>query len=373
MTQPTLLSPPSRFVYIGTYTEPLDFVDGQGEGIYSYMLDGESGELHPANPVTTGLTNPSYLTLDPHHRYLYAVQETDNWSPDAPAVYAFAVEPESGVLRFLNQQPAYGEAPCHITTDNTGRWLLVANYGTGTVALYPVLEDGRLGSATDIAHHEGSSINADRQTGPHAHHVLVDATNRYVFVADLGLDKIMVYRLDSIQGRLIPHDPPFATIHAGAGPRHLAFHPSGRYLFVLNELDATLVTLAHTEGRLTPVQIISTLPAGAEARPSCAAIRVAPSGRFIYTSNRGHDSIALFAVDETTGRLTDLGHEPTGGQTPREIVIDPSGTFLLAANQDSHTIVTFRLDVDTGHIRPVGSVASIPSPVCVAFGQQYPA
>ena len=308
----------SRFVYIGTYTEPLDFVDGQGQGIYSYILDGASGELRPANPVTTGLTNPSYLTLDPQLRCLYAVQETDNQNLNPPAVYAFAIDSKTGALRLLNYQSSYGEAPCHVATDHAGRWLFVANYGTGTVAIYPILEDGRLGPATDIVHHEGYSVNPDRQTGPHAHQVLVDPTNQYVFVTDLGIDKVLVYRLDSTHGRLIPHDPPFVALHAGAGPRHLAFHPNGRHVFILNELDATLVTVTYAEGRFAIIQTLSTLPPDAASPPSGAAIRVTPSGRFVYTSNRGHDSIALFAVEESSGRLTSLGHQPSGGQNNRQ-------------------------------------------------------
>lgn len=355
------------FVYTGCYTEQLSFVDGRGQGITILTFDPASGGLTPVGEVT-GLTNPSYLTLDPRQRFLYAVRETDGSSRDKPAVHAFAVDPATGGLRYLNHQPAGGASPCHVTTDLSGRWVLVANYGAGAVTVYPIHKNGRLGRPTDTVRHQGASVNPERQTGPHAHQIALDPTNRFVFVADLGLDKIMIYRLDPDRGRLVPHEPRFAPLHPGAGPRHLDFHPTGRYVYVLNELDATLVAFVHSDGRLIPIQVVSTLPPGADARPSCAAIRVAPSGRFVYTSNRGHDSIALFAVDDATGRLTSLGHQPTGGQTPREIAIDPSGAFLLAANQDSHTIVTFHIDPDTGQLHPAGPVLQLPSPVCLAFG-----
>lgn len=357
-------------VYIGTYTEALPHVAGRGKGIYRCQLDLSTGALTPLDH-TPNIVNPSYLVVDPTQQYLYAVQETDEGHN--PAVFAFAIEPETGSLSFLNQQPAHGGLPCHIATDRTGRFVLTANYGTGSASVLPVLDNGQLRPVVAVVQHQGSGVNPARQEGPHAHAVVFDSTNRYVFIPDLGLDKIMIYRFDQSQGQLVPHEPPFCQLHAGAGPRHFVFHPNGQYAFVMNELDATVVVLAYNEeneedeATLSPVQTISTLPSDFDGERSGSAIRVAPSGRFVYAANRGHDSIAIFAFDEATATLSPLGHESTQGQTPRDFALDPSGTFLLAANQDTDTIVTFRIDQQTGQLEQTGHVAHIPNPTCVAF------
>jgi 6-phosphogluconolactonase len=359
-------NPRETFLYVGTYTASLPHAAGRGAGIYFIRLDPSSGELTLLDQ-TAGIVNPSYLAIHSSQPYLYAVQETDEGQ--GPAVMAYAITSETGALTYLNQQPSHGGLPCHVAVDRTGRFVLVANYETGSAAIYPILDDGQLGAATGVVQHQGSSVNPDRQAGPHAHAVMLDPNNRYVCVPDLGLDKIMVYQLDLVQGKLIAHDPPFAQLHAGVGPRHLAFHPNGRYAFVTNELDATIVCFAYDNGTLTPLQTVSTLPSGFEGESFCAAIRVAPSGRFVYGSNRGHDSIAIFAFDEARGTLTPVGHEPTQGQTPRDFAIDPSGTFLLAANQDTDTIVTFRINPQTGQLQSTGRVARVPNPVCLTFRQ----
>jgi 6-phosphogluconolactonase len=360
--------PHQTFVYIGTYTKPLPHVAGRGQGIYRCHLDFSTGELTPLDH-TPNIVNPSYLVADSKQRHLYAVQETNEG--DNPAVFAFAIEPETGALSYLNQQPAHGGLPCHITTDRTGRFVLAANYGTGSVSVFPVLDNGQLNSATAVVQHKGSGANPDRQAGPHAHAVVFDPGNRYVFVPDLGLDQIMAYRFDQNRGTLIPHNPPFCRVHSGAGPRHLAFHPNGRYAFGINELDATLITFAYNEGILTPLQTVSTLPPDFDGERSGAACRVAPAGRFVYGANRGHDSIAIFAFDETTATLAPVGYEPTQGQTPRDFAIDPSGTFLLVANQDTDTVVTFRIDQQTGQLEHTGHVAHIPNPTCLEFAHRH--
>jgi 6-phosphogluconolactonase len=238
--------------------------------------------------------------------------------------------------------------------------------------MYPVQVDGRLGAASDIVQHYGSSVDPERQTAPYAHSVNIDPDNRYALVADLGMDKVMVYRLDLEQGKLVPNDPPFASLHAGAGPRHLAFHPNRKYVYVINELDSTMTAFSYLAeaGELSEIQTLSTLPEGYPGeQSSCADIHVAPSGKFVYGSNRGHDSIAIFAVDLATGKLSLVGHESTQGKTPRNFAIDPSGTFLLAANQDSSTVVSFRIDQQTGELHPTGDVAQIPTPVCLKFAR----
>jgi 6-phosphogluconolactonase len=245
--------------------------------------------------------------------------------------------------------------------------VVAANYGSGSVPVYPVLEDGSLGPAAQVLQHQGSSVNPERQEGPHAHAAMFDRDNRYAFVADLGLDKVMVYDFDSTKGELTPHDPPSAPLHAGAGPRHMAFHPNRRFCFVINEIDTTITLFTYDRGMFTPLQTLSTLPPGSYPGSSCAAIRVSPSGRFVYGSNRGHDSIAIFSFDEAEASLASIGHEHTQGKTPRDFAIDPTGTFLLAANQDSDTVVTFRIDEHTGRLQGTGHVAEVPSPVCLRF------
>jgi 6-phosphogluconolactonase len=347
--------PQSTTVYVGTYTHR------GSEGIYVFRMDPETCDLTPDSHIG-GIQNPSFLSVDPKRRCLYAVQET----VDTGAVAAFAIAPDTGRLTYLNQQPTHGAAPCHVTIDQTGRFVLAANYGSGNVCMMPVRDDGSLDPASCVVQHEGSSVNPERQTGPHAHSVTIDPTNGYAFACDLGIDKIMAYRLDFERGKLQPADPPFVATAPGAGPRHFAFHPSGRYAYVINEMGNTVVAYAYDgRGKLTELQTVPTLPADYAGKSTCADIHLAPSGRHVYGSNRGHDSLAIYAVDEGTGRLTFMGHQPTGGRNPRNFAIDPTGRYVLAANQDTDAIVVFRVDPDTGAIEPTGQVTSVPCPVCV--------
>ncbi len=348
-------------LYVGTYTS------GKSEGIYVYRLDLCSGALRFAS-AAQGVVNPSFLAFGPDNRFLYAVNEVSRFADKSGgAVTAFRREPKTGELTYLNQQASGGASPCHLSVDKTGKFVFVANYTGGSVAVLPIQSDGRLGELTDLVQHQGSSVNPQRQERPHPHSVNLDSANRYLFVPDLGLDKVMIYRVDLTHGKLNPNDEPWARVTAGAGPRHFAFHPNGRFAYGINELNSTLMAFAYTEkqGTLSEIETVSTLPEGFRGENHCADVHVSPSGKFLYGSNRGHDSIVIFAIEESTGRLTYVGHEPTQGKTPRNFAIDSTGTFLLSANQSSDTIVTFRIVQPTGRLLPTGQVASVPTPVCL--------
>jgi 6-phosphogluconolactonase len=355
--------PGELLVYVGTYTS------AKSEGIYMLRLNTTTGELTPAG-VISGIKNPSFLAIHPNRKYLYAVSEvSDADGKPTGGVTSFAVDSKTGKLNQLNSQPSEGAGPCHLVVDKTGKTVLVANYGGGSVAALPIAADGRLGKATAAIQHKGSSVNQQRQSAPHAHSINIDSSNRFAVAADLGLDKLLIYRLDAAKGTLTPNDPPFASVAPGSGPRHFAFHPNGKFAYVINEMLCTVTAFSFDEktGSLRELQTITTLPHEVRSGYSTAEIVAHPSGKFLYGSNRGHDSIALFAVDTETGKLTALGHEPTGGKTPRNFAIDPTGTFLLAENQESDTIVVFRIDQASGKLKPTGHVANVPTPVCVRF------
>jgi len=336
-----------------------------------FRFDSKTGELTHAHTISD-VVNPSFLAVHPSGRFLYAVNEiTEFAGSSSGSVSAFTVDRTTGSLSLLNQQPSLGADPCHVSIPRTGHHVLVANYTGGSVAMYRIAADGSLGGSSDFKQHSGSSADPDHPTEPHAHSATIDPTNRFAMVADLGLDRVFVYRLDLALGRLVVNDPPYYEGKLGAGPRHFDFHPSGQYAYVINELDLTLSALAYDSSRgvLTHLQTESTLPVGVEPSGSTADVHVHPSGRFVYGSNRGHDSIVVFAIDPSTGRITYVENQLTGGQTPRNFAIDPTGTFLLAANQDSHTIVTFRIDAETGKLIPTGASIESPSPVCIKFAR----
>jgi 6-phosphogluconolactonase len=338
-------------VFIGTYTGPAS------KGIYSFRFDSASGTLTgPSLAVES--SNPSFLAIHPNRRFLYAANENQNGS-----VSAFAID--SGGLRLTNTVPSRGAGPCHIALDRTGRWLFAANYGSGSVAAFPIREDGGLGEASAFVQHAGSSIDHQRQEGPHAHMVVPALDNRFLLVADLGLDEVLVYGFDAANGKLMRTSA--AKLPPGSGPRHLAFSPNGRLVFVLNELTAAVDMFRWDakRGLLDPLGSMSTLPAGYSGARSGAEIAVHPSGKFLYASNRGDSSIAVFRIGG--GKLTLIGHVPTGGKTPRSFAIDPSGAFLLVANQDSNSIVTFRIDAGTGLLKPAGEPVWVPTPVSIVF------
>lgn len=361
-------------VFVGTYTDPILFgtgeiLQGKGKGIYGYRIDPATGALEQVG-LTTGVTNPSYLAFDPSRRFLYAVNELKTYDgKPTGTVSAFAVDTPSGKLTFLNKQLTHGTDPCHVLVDDAREHIFVANFMSGSVCVLPIHDDGSLGEASDFIQHQGSGIDPARQKGPHAHSVTLDASNRFAFVPDLGLDRLMVYRFDPTRGMLEANGVPWIKMKPGAGPRHVAFHPNGTFAYLVNELDSTIAALAYAgaAGTFSHLQTVPTLPRDFTGKSTCADIQVAPSGRFVYASNRGHDSIVIYRVDPRSGALDYVGHEPTQGKTPRSFGIDPTGRFLLAANQDSDTIVSFRIDPDNGTLRPTGQVTPVPTPVCVKF------
>ena len=348
-------------VYVGTYT-------GSGsKGIYLCQLDTANGALTSLG-LAAETENPSFLALHPARTFLYAVNETGNFGgKPTGAVSAFAIGPATGKLTLLNQQSSEGTDPCHLVVDQAGKHVLVANYTSGSVAALAIREDGRLGAHTAAIQHQGSSVNPNRQQGPHGHSINLDAANRFAFAADLGLDKVLVYRFDPVKGSLTPNDPPAASVAPGAGPRHFAFHPNGRFAYVINEILSTVTAFRYDaeRGILTEIQTVATLPADFKGTSSTAEVQVHPSGKFLYGSNRGHDSLAIFTIDADTGRLTPAGHQPTGGKTPRNFGIDPTGNWVLAANQSSNNIAVFRVDLQTGALKPTGTALEVPVPVCV--------
>jgi len=331
-------APASTLVYIGGRSR------GSPGVITRCRFDMATGALTVLG-TTDEVAGPSWLTLHPSGRYLYSVNEVREFrGQPGGGLSAFAIAPGSGDLALLNQASTKGAGPCHAVVDAGGRYVLAANYGSGSVVVVPIGDDGRLGEATGFIQHVGKSVDPRRQTGPHAHCANLDPANRFALVADLGLDQVLVYRFDAQAGTLTPNDPPFATLPPGSGPRHVAFHPGGRYVYGVNELTSTVTAFRyHADGgRMEAMQTLSALPDGFAGSNSGAEVAVHPSGRFLYTSNRGHDSIALFAIDAGTGRLTAAGHTPTGGKTPRNFALDPTGRYLLAANQGSGTVVVLR-------------------------------
>jgi 6-phosphogluconolactonase len=359
------LPPRELLLYVGTYTS------GKSEGIYVYKFDLSSGELkHLA--TAKGVVNPSFLAVDPQRQHLYAVNEIEEvGGKPGGALSAFSIDNGTGNLQFLNQQPSLGSDPCHLIVDKSGRFILVANYGGGNAAVLP-LQNGNLGPPVDMVQHGGSSVNPERQKGPHAHNVVLDRANRHAFVVDLGLDKIMIYRFDSRSGKLTPNSAPWVKLKPGAGPRHFTFHPNDRFAYVINELDSTLTAFNYDSGSgsLKELQTVSTLPMGFSGENTSADVHVSPSGKFLYGSNRGHDSIVVFSIDQNTGRLTFVEHVSTEGKTPRNFTIDPTGAFLLAANQKSDNVVTFKIDATSGRLRRTGHVAEIPTPVCLVLSEK---
>ncbi len=350
-------------VYLGTYTNT-----GRSEGIYVCRLNLSSGELTRID-VAKGVANPSFLAVDPRTRFLYAVNEVKEFEGKAGgAVTAFSIDAGSGMLKFVNQQSSGGSGPCHLSLDASGKFLLVANYDTGSFEVLPI-HQGALDAPIDFVQHRGSSVNPKRQTGPHAHCVVTDKSNRRAFVTDLGLDKIMIYEFDSRTGKLTPNQKPWFQTKPGAGPRHFAFHQNGRWAYVINEMDSTMSALAYdrVSGELKETQTISTLPADFAGKSSCAELQVAPSGRFLYGSNRGHDSIVIYSIDQSTGKLSLVDHTSTQGKVPRNFAIEPGGRWLLAANQNSDSVVSFAIDPRSGKLSATGHSVEIPVPVCIVF------
>jgi 6-phosphogluconolactonase len=353
-------------VYVGSYTR-----QDNGAGIRVCDLDPSSGALSERERVADA-GDAFFLALHPQRPLLFAVDGADRFQGTAGgSVSAFAVDPATGSLALLNRQASHGTIPCYVSVDPTGRYALVANYGSGSIAAFPIEADGRLGAASDVVQRAGSGPHA-RQEGPHPHFIAPDPTGAWVLVCDLGTDQVARYRLDTTTGRLLPSEAPAVAVAAGAGPRHLAFDPSAQFAYVIDELDSTLVACRYeaARGAFDPIQTVSTLPGGFTGENFPAHVLVAPSGRVVYGSNRGHDSIALFTIDPLTGRVTSMGHVPSGGRWPWHFAIDPTGTYLLVANHRSDGVATFQVDQKLGLLQVTAHVLDIPSPICIVFGRR---
>ncbi|HTP33909.1 MAG TPA: lactonase family protein [Candidatus Acidoferrales bacterium] len=351
-------APPEYNVFVGTYTRPL-----KSKGIYAWRFQPATGKLTSLG-LAVETTSPSYLAVHPSQRFLYAVNEVNSGM-----VSAFEIEEGTGRLKPLNQVPSKGSGPCHLTTDRQGKWLYVANYNNGSVAAFPIHDDGSLGESSAFVQHTGSSVNPQRQRGPHAHDTVISPDGRYVFVADLGLDQVLGYRVDAGRGGMATEDPAITKLPPGTGPRHLAFRPDGRFLYVLSEMLCNVTAFRYDAARGTTeeIQTVPTLPADYSGTKSGAEIMAHRSGNYLYASNRGHDTIAMFRIDLTSGKLAPIGNASTRGKTPRGFGIDPTGNWLFAGNQDSDNMTMFRIDLKTGNLSPVGDPIEVSSPVCVVF------
>jgi len=357
--------PGTYLFYVGTDTEG----GSKSKGIYAFRFDAATSEITPLG-LAAETTNPSFVALHPNGRFLYAVNEVGNYKgPNSGGVSAFSIDRATGKLTFLNELPSRGADPCYITVDQTGKYVLVANYTGGSVAVFPVLADGKLGEASAFVQHTGHGANPARQEGPHTHSIDLSADNRFAMVDDLGLDELDVYKFDASKGLLTPNSPPFAKLDAGSGPRHFVQRPDGKFAYVVAEMGHTVTVFSNdsANGKLRPLQTISTLPKDFTGRNDDAEIRIHPSGKFLYASNRGEDSIVIYAIDKSKGTLTQVGSTPTGGKEPTNFEIDPTGTLLFAANKKSDNIVVFRIDQKTGLLTPTGKVLEVGTPVCVKF------
>lgn len=349
-------------VFIGTYTSG----DSISKGIYTSVFDTESGVL--SEPVLAAeLVNPSFLALRPDGRTLYAVNEvSEGKGRGNGAVTALTIN-DDGTLTKINHQPSEGGAPCHCNVDATGSSLLIANYGGGNVAVYPIDSDGSLRPMSCNIQHEGKSVDASRQEAPHAHSINLSADNRFAYAADLGLDKILIYRFHADTHTLTPANPPSVSVTPGGGPRHFAIHPSGRFAWTNNEITLTVTSFVRDQetGALRATQEISTIPDGFDGRKSTAECLVHPGGKFLYVSNRGHETITVFAVDQETGLLSYVENRSTEGKEPRNFFIEPSGRWLLAENQNSDSVVVFAINEENGTLTPNGQTIRVGRPVCI--------
>ena len=352
----------SSLAFVGTYT------GAKSQGIYAFRFDPATGNIEPLG-LAAATENPSFLAIHPNGRFLYAVNEIGNFQgKPTGSVTAFGIDRATGRLRQLNQASTLGGGPCHLTVDRAGKFVIVANYGGGSVAVLPIRADGTVGSASAFVQHHGSSVNRQRQEAPHAHGATLSPDERFLFVPDLGLDQLVAYRFDHAAGTLTASDPPFTALKPGSGPRHLVFHPDGRQAYVVNELVSTVAvfTADAGTGALTEQAGFSLLPADFQGQSAAAELAVHPNGRFLYASSRGHDSLTVFAIARS-GALELIERVPSGGRTPRHFALDPTGRWLWAANQDSSEIVVFRVDPRTGRLEPTSRKLDAGSPVCVRF------
>lgn len=351
--------------FVGTYT------DRRSKGIYAFRFNPGSGGFRSLG-LQAEVENPSFLATNPRRELLYAVSEVADYEGEKTGgVLAFAFD-QTGKLNLLNKTPSHGAGPCYVSLDCTNGYALVSNFWSGSIAVFPILQDGQLAEPSALIRHQGSSVHPLRQNGPRAHSIQTSPNNRFILVADLGLDQILVYRFDVTDGSLILHKPGITKLHPGAGPRHFAFHPGGRFVYVLNELDSTVTLFSFDEstGTLQQLQEVATVPKDFSGASEAAELCVDAAGRFLYASNRGHDSISVFKIDSQKGTLAVVEQVPSGGKTPRHFTIDPTGSYLFAANQDSDRIVIFRIHSRTGRLSATGEFLDVPTPVCVRFVQR---
>lgn len=346
-----------EIMYVGTYS-----LRGS-EGIYVFEFDRKTGTMQPVQSVSNA-KSPSFLALHPSGKYLYSVNEG---ADKRGGVSAYTIDPATGKLQFLNEQSSVGGGPCHISVDQTGKTAFVSNYGGGSLAVLPILANGRLGAATDSVQNTGSGFNKQRQDKPHVHSATLAPDNRFVYVADLGTDKLHIYQADVNASKVKPASTPFATVKPGSGPRHFTFHPNGKYAYLVEELTSSVAAFSRNAqtGALTLLEDnVKTLPASFTENNSSADIHVDSSGKFLYQSNRGYNALTIFAIGND-GKLTKVGDQPTEGKTPRNFLIDPKGEFVFVAHQDSDNITIFKRDQKTGKLTYTGNSVKVPAPVCV--------
>ena len=347
------------WVFVGTYTGK------KSQGIYRVEFDPATGKLGKPE-VAAEVASPSFLAIHPNRTHLFCVGELAG--KRAGGVSSFTLDAKTGELKLVNQQSSVGAGPCHIVCDKAGKNVLIANYGGGSAAVFPVDKDGKLGEASSFVQHKGSSVDKSRQEAPHAHSVNLDAANKFAMVADLGLDKVLVYKFDSEAGKITANDPPAVDLAPGGGPRHFAFHPSGKFAYVNNEMASTLTALAYDgeRGTFKTLNTLSTLPEPTKGNSTAETV-VHPNGKFVYTSNRGHNSIAIFAIDESTGEIKAIGHQGEGIKIPRNFNIDPTGKWMIVANQAGDSLIVYAIDPATGKLTPTDQKVEVGSPVCVKF------
>ncbi len=349
-----------HYLITGSYTT------GKSEGIYVYLFNSNDGSYKEISHVK--ISNPSFIAVSPDERFVYAVQENAANKGKGGEIAAFSFNKKTGTLTYINEQPSGGDHPCYVSVDRTGRWVATGNYSSGSVALLPVQADGSLGAASTLIQHEGSGVNKERQAKPHVHCTFFSSDNRFLFVPDLGIDKVMIYSFDEGTGKLSPAPQPFARSTDGAGPRHFCFHPSNKFAYLIEEMSGTVVVFDHENGRLKNKQRISNMPMGDTSNAASADIHVSPDGKFLYASNRADaNSIAIFSINSKNGKLHLIGHQSTLGKTPRNFNFDPSGNFLLVGNQNTDEIVIFKRDKNTRLLSDTKNRIAAGKPVCIKW------
>ncbi|MBK7308803.1 MAG: lactonase family protein [Chitinophagaceae bacterium] len=348
------------YLITGTYTS------GKSEGIYVYQFNSDDGSAKAVSSIK--ISNPSFVAVSPDEKFVYSVEEDAANNGKEGEVSAFSFNKETGKLSFLNRKPTGGDHPCYVSVDKTGRWVAAGNYSSGSLSLMPVLADGSLGTATSIIRHEGSGPNIGRQASPHVHGTFFSPDNRFLFVPDLGIDKVMIYAFDETTGKLTTAKQAFAESLPVSGPRHISFHPSNKYAYLMQELSGTVTAFKYKNGKLKSRQIISSMPAGDTSFAGSADIHVSPDGKFLYASNRAEsNTIAIFSINQKNGKLSPVGHQSTLGKTPRNFNFDPAGNFLLVANQNSDQVVIFKINKETGLLTDTGNRIDVGKPVCLKW------